>query len=65
MSGFVIICIVVTIAIWFGANRHGDNLARTPTTEFPSRTQTEQLQPGAMKATLPRDLINRLDKGTR
>jgi hypothetical protein len=69
MSGFATICVVVTIAIWLGASRNGDNLARTPTTEFPSRTQlnlqTEQGQSGAMKATLPQDLINRLDKGTR
>jgi len=63
LSGFVIFCIVAPIAIWLYAIKSG-HIARTPATKLPSGTQlnvrTERGQSGAMKATLPQDLVDRL-----
>jgi hypothetical protein len=53
-SLFAITCIVATIAIWLAASKFG-YLAPTPAAKLPSRAQ--------VKATLPQDLIDRLDKG--
>ncbi len=67
MSGFAIVCVLTSIAIWLAASKPGHQ-APTPATKLPSRTQlnppTEQEKSGAMKAILPQDLINSLAKGT-
>jgi hypothetical protein len=59
LSGFITLCIVASIAIWFAAIKP-EHIARTPATKLPSGTPLN-LQSGAMKATLPRDLVDRLE----
>jgi hypothetical protein len=65
-SLFVFICIVATLAIWLVAPQL---LVRTQAKELPPKAKPSMPADNGvtegMKATLPRDLINRLDKGTQ